>query len=300
MLKNFLKKAKNFSELVMFEHTIFSASFSFIAICVALMYKYFSQTFSWGESIKLFILCILALISARNFAMGFNRLCDRDIDSKNERTKNRPSVDGRIGLLGIIVFCLINAGIFIFTSYFINDLAFYLSFLFLFILGFYSLMKRFSILAHFVLGLSLGLAPIAGAIAILGFIPLWSIFLSLGVLFWVAGFDLLYSLQDMEFDRQQKLFSFPSKFGVKKTLIYSRISHFSAVVFWILFLCEIDSGMFGIIGVVSAGMMLCYEQYIVAKDLKNIPRAFFVTNGYLGFVFLSFIVLEVLARIFYA
>lgn len=300
MSKGFVKRIKDFSELVMFEHTIFSASFSLIAICVALMYKYFAQTFSWGESLRIFILCIIALIGARNFAMGFNRFCDRDIDIKNNRTKNRPSVDGRIDTFGIVIFCLINAGIFILASYFINALAFYLSFPFLFILGFYSLMKRFSILAHFVLGLSLGLAPIAGAVAILGSIPVWSIFLSLGVLFWVAGFDLLYSLQDMEFDKQEKLFSFPSKFGIQKTLIFSRISHIIAIVFWALFLYCIDSRVFGIVGILCAGSMLCYEQYIVAKDLKNIPKAFFVTNGYLGFMFLLFILLEILARIFYA
>lgn len=293
------KKIKNFSELVMFEHTIFSASFSFMAICVALMYKYFANSFDVFSEIKIFFLCIIALVSARNFAMGFNRLCDRDIDRKNQRTKNRPSVDGRISLFAMILFCSFNALIFIVVSFFINQLAFYLSFPFLIILAFYSFMKRFSVLAHFILGLSLGLAPIAGAVAILGAIPLWSIFLALGVLFWVAGFDLLYSLQDMEFDKKEGLFSFPAKFGIEKTLFCSRVSHFFAVFFWFWFLWSIDSGIFGFLGILCATGMLCYEQYIVARDLKNIPKAFFVTNGYLGFVFLVFIILEVIARIYY-
>ncbi len=293
-----LDKCKHFSELVVFKHTIFSASFSLMAIFLSLMYQYLDGNFEFFRSVKLLVFCIIALISARNFAMGFNRLCDRDIDRKNTRTKERPSVDGRVGVVALCIFCVLNAGIFIGVSYGINTLAYILSFPFLFILGFYSVMKRFSVLAHFVLGLSLGLAPIAGAIAILGSIPWWSILLALGVLFWVAGFDLLYSLQDQEFDKQEGLFSFPAKFGMQKTLYYSRFSHLLAVVFWALFLWEIQSGLFGIIGLVCASLMLLYEQIIVARDLQNIPKAFFVTNGYLGFVFLFFILLEIFVRIF--
>lgn len=294
------KKLKNFSELVMFEHTVFSAAFSLMAIAVALNEKVAQQGWDLVENLKIFFWCIVALIAARNFAMAFNRFCDRDIDAKNIRTKNRPSVDGRVGVFAQVLFCVFNAIIFVAASFFINQLAFYLSFVFLLILASYSLMKRFSVMAHYVLGVCLGLAPISGAIAILGEVPFWSIALALGVMFWVAGFDLLYSLQDMEFDREEGLFSFPAKFGVQKTLFVSRISHLIAVIFWALFVVLISGGFFAVLGLVIAGVMLSYEQYIVYKDFKNIPKAFFVTNGYLGFIFLTFIVLDILARIYYA
>ncbi|MCE3036755.1 4-hydroxybenzoate polyprenyltransferase [Helicobacter sp. faydin-H20] len=293
------RRIKNFSELVMFEHTVFSAAFSLMAIVISLYEKSLDQWDFW-ENFKLFLWCIVALIGARNFAMAFNRFCDRDIDSKNFRTKSRPSVDGRVGVVAQIVFCLINAFLFVMASYFINTLAFSLSFVFLVILAGYSYVKRFSVLAHYVLGVCLGLAPISGAIAMLGMVPIWSIALSLGVMFWVAGFDLLYSLQDLEFDKKEGLFSFPAKFGEKKTLVVSRISHILAVIFWLLFVLLCQGGFFAFVGLAISAIMLVYEQYIVFKDFRNIPKAFFVTNGYLGFVFLGFMILDVLARMYYA
>lgn len=277
------KMLKNFNELVVFEHTIFSSAFILISMIVAA-----NGWFGW----QIMILCAFALISARNFAMAFNRYCDIKFDSLNLRTKNRPSVDGRISINMMIGFIVLNALLFIIVSYFINSLALKLSIPFLFILGIYSYFKRFSSLAHFILGLSLGLAPIAGVVAVLGEIPLWSLFLSIGVLFWVAGFDLLYSIQDMDFDKENNLFSIPSCYGLKVTLVISRISHTLAVIFWILFIIFSGGGIFAYIGVFSAFCMLVYEHYLVNKDLLNIPKAFFQTNGYLGFVFLIFIILD--------
>lgn len=296
-----IKRLKYFSELVMFEHTIFSAAFSLMALVVAgfLLWEQ-GVSFRLSGVVSIVALSALALVSARNFAMGINRLCDRDIDAQNPRTLNRPSVDGRISVISMVLFCTLNAVIFVGTSYFINDLAFRLSVPFLLILGIYSLCKRFSVLAHFVLGVCLGLAPIAGGIAVLGEVGLWSVYLAIGVMFWVAGFDLLYSLQDIEFDRKRGLFSVPARFGEQATLWISRFSHVLAVIFWGLFLYQIEAGIFGVLGLVVSCIMLCYEQYLVARDFKNIPKAFFVTNGYLGFIFLIFIVLDVIVRIYHA
>lgn len=285
-----LKKIKDISELVAFEHTIFSAPFMLIALFCSSMQKNHSLWF--GAS--LLLLCALALIFARNFAMGFNRYLDRDIDAKNERTKGRPSVDGRISVSQMLIFIAFNAIGFVAVSYFINPLALSLSLPFLFILGFYSHMKRFSYLAHIVLGVSLGLAPIAGCIAILGTVPLWCYFLSLGVLFWVAGFDLLYSLQDIEFDKQEGLHSIPSVFGVRKTLWISRVFHLLTLVFWGAFLYSYGCGMLGYVGLGFCSLILLYEQYLVSKDFAHIPKAFFVSNGYLGFVFLIMMILDLL------
>ncbi|WP_300642830.1 menaquinone biosynthesis prenyltransferase MqnP [uncultured Helicobacter sp.] len=283
-----LNKIKDISELVAFEHTIFSAPFMLIALFCASMQKNHSLWFGFS----LLFLCALALIFARNFAMGFNRYLDRDIDAKNQRTQNRPSVDGRISAKAILIFIFANAVCFVLVSYFINSLAFWLSLPFLMILGFYSYMKRFSYLAHLVLGVSLGLAPIAGCIAVLGDVPLWCFFLSAGVLFWVAGFDLLYSLQDIEFDKNEGLHSIPSVFGVEKTLWISRAFHLLTLVFWGVFLYSFGCGIFGFVGLGICSLILFYEQYLVSRDFAHIPKAFFVSNGYLGFVFLVMMILD--------
>lgn len=285
-----LKRLKVLNELVVFEHTIFSSTFILIAIVVAGRIKELS--FLSLEGGKILLLCAFALIFARNFAMAFNRFCDMKFDRLNPRTSSRPSVDGRISPFAMLVFIFINILLFIFISYLINPLAFKLSFPFLFILGIYSYFKRFSSLAHFILGLSLGLAPIAGVVAVLGEIPLWSMLLSLGVLFWVAGFDLLYSIQDLEFDKEHKLFSIPSIYGLKATLLIARICHILAVIFWTLFVISSSGGIFAYIGVFCAFCMLLYEHYLVRSDLLNIPKAFFQTNGYLGVIFLIFIILD--------
>lgn len=283
LYKSIRAKIAHFSELVAFEHTIFSASFILIAMCVASFERYHSVFFP----LHIFLLCAISLISARNFAMAFNRLIDSDIDALNPRTMGRNSVNGVLGRGSIFAFCVLNIAIFIIAAYFINDLAFYLSVPFVFIIGFYSYAKRFTYLAHYILGVALALAPISGAIAILGYIPLWCVYLSLGVAFWVAGFDLLYSLQDMDFDRANALHSVPARFGVNMTLYISRISHIIALVFWYLFVQSAHVGAAGYLGLALCTALLAYEQYLVAKNLANIPKAFFVTNGYLGFVFLA-------------
>ena len=282
-----LKKLNDFNELVMFKHSIFSLPFIFIAMVVA--------SNGWF-GFKLMILGILAALTARNFAMGFNRYMDRDIDALNPRTINRPNVDGRISNLQMIIFTIANAFGFILVAYFVNDLALYLSIPILFVIGSYSYFKRFSYLAHVILGLSLGLAPIAGVVTVLETIPLWSVFLSIGVMFWVAGFDLLYSLQDIEVDKKLNLHSIPSKFGVKKTMAISKIFHILTVVFWLLFVLSSDSSAFAYVAVIISALMLSYEHYLVNKDFTKIDKAFFTVNGYLGIVFLILIVLD---NIFY-
>ncbi len=282
-----LKKLNDFNELVMFKHSIFSLPFIFIAMVVA--------SNGWF-GFKLMILGILAALTARNFAMGFNRYMDRDIDALNPRTINRPNVDGRISNLQMIVFTIANAFGFILVAYFVNDLALYLSIPILFVIGSYSYFKRFSYLAHVILGLSLGLAPIAGVVTVLETIPLWSVLLSIGVMFWVAGFDLLYSLQDIEVDKKLNLHSIPSKFGVKKTMTISKIFHILTVVFWLLFVVSSNSSAFAYVAVIISALMLSYEHYLVNKDFTKIDKAFFTVNGYLGIVFLILIVLD---NIFY-
>jgi len=284
-MSSFKTKLANLSELVMFQHSIFSLPFIFIAMIVAS-----SGWFGW----RLFFLGIISAISARNFAMGVNRYLDRDIDILNPRTKNRPSVDGRVSTATMIAFIVINAIVFIGVAYIINDLAFKLSIPILIILGGYTLFKRFSSMAHLILGLSLGLAPIAGVVAVSGEITIWSIYLAIGVLFWVAGFDLLYSLQDIEFDRANNLHSIPSKFGAKNTMNIAKVFHILTIVFWILFIWSAKLGFFAQLAIILSAIALGYEHYLVNKDFTKIDRAFFTVNGYLGIMFLILIILEVI------
>jgi 4-hydroxybenzoate polyprenyltransferase len=288
-VQNIKELFRNFSELVMFKHSVFSLPFIFIAMLVASYLDTGSAWFGW----KLLLLGVLASISARNFAMGVNRYGDRDIDTLNPRTKNRPSVDGRVSDTQMLAFIFINAGLFVLVAYFVNTLALQLSIPILIILGAYTLFKRFSSLAHLVLGISLGLAPIAGVVAISGEITIWSLYLGVGVMFWVAGFDLLYSLQDIEFDKAHKLHSVPSAFGVKKTMVIARISHLLTILFWIFFITEAGLGIWASIAILFSAIMLGYEHYLVSKDFSKIDKAFFTVNGYLGFVFIFFIMIEV-------
>jgi len=288
---NSIKKTlSDFSELVMFKHSIFSLPFIFIAMLVASYNDTGSGWFGW----KLLFLGVIAAITARNFAMGVNRYLDRDVDILNPRTKNRPSVDGRVSHGQMIGFIILNAILFIIVAYFVNPLAFKLAFPILLVLGAYTLFKRFSALAHLILGVSLGLAPIAGVVAVSGEITLWSLLLALGVMFWVAGFDLLYSLQDIDFDKANGLHSIPSKFGARNTMHIARVFHILAVLLWGYFVYLAGLGFWAELSVVISAMMLGYEHYIVNKDFNKIDKAFFTVNGYLGFIFILLIIVEVL------
>lgn len=287
-MENIKRVLNNFSELVMFKHSVFALPFIFIAMITSSVQVNGSAWFGF----KLLILGVLAAVTARNFAMGFNRYMDRDIDALNPRTINRPNVDGRVSPTQMLVFVIVNAFAFIVVAYFVNDLAFYLSIPILIVIGSYSYFKRFSYFAHIILGISLGLAPIAGVVAVSETITLWSVLLSIGVMFWVAGFDLLYSLQDIEVDKKLGLHSIPSVFGAKKTMMISKVFHLCTVIFWLLFVITSNSGVFAYVAVIIGAVMLTYEHIIVHRDFTKIDRAFFTVNGYLGIVFFFLILID--------
>ena len=284
-MNKFKKIFADFSELVMFKHSVFSLPFIFIAMLVAA-----DGWFGW----KLLFLGTLAAVTARNFAMGVNRYLDRDIDILNPRTKNRPSVDGRVSNAQMLAFIAVNALLFIIVAYFVNEMALLLSVPILIVLAAYTVFKRFSAAAHLILGVSLGLAPIAGVVAVTGEVTEWSIYLAIGVMFWVAGFDLLYSLQGIEFDKENGLHSVPSRFGAKNTMHIAKVFHVLTIVFWSMFVYTAGLDLFAWLSVLFSALMLGYEHYIVNKDFTKIDKAFFTVNGYLGFVFLILIILELL------
>jgi len=282
-VQSLLGKVRDFNELVMFEHSIFSLPFIFIAMVVAA-----DGWFGFG----LLFLGVIAAVSARNFAMGLNRFADRHIDAKNPRTASRPNADGRLDAGAIFIFVAINALVFVAVAYVINPLAFALSLPILAVLGSYSYFKRFSSSAHIILGISLGLAPIAGVVAVSASVTPWSVLLSLGVIFWVAGFDLLYSLQDIEFDQSEGLHSVPAKYGSAMTMEISAFFHALSVLFWALFVWVATLGVLAFTAVVLSAIMLSYEHYLVRKDFTKIDRAFFTVNGYLGVMFFILIVMD--------
>lgn len=285
----FKKIILDIGELIVFKHSVFALPFIFVAMIVASKMINDSAWFGY----RLLILGLLCAVSARNYAMAFNRLMDEDIDRPNPRCANRPSVDGRIGRGNMIIFILANAAVFVVVAYFINSLAFGLSIPILLILGGYSIFKRFSPLAHIVLGFSLGLAPIAGSVAVMEAIPLWVLLLCMGVVFWVGGFDILYSLQDMEFDRANKLYSIPSIYGKEAAMFISKIFHFLTVIFWLFFAMAAGLGAVAYVGVVVCAVIFFFEHRIVARDFTKIDRAFFTLNGYLGILFFIFILADI-------
>lgn len=280
-----LNALKDVLELVVFKHSIFALPFIFSAMFVASKELNNTWWFGW----YLLALGVLCAVSARNFAMGVNRYLDASIDEQNPRTMNRPSVDGRIGRNNMKIFIGVNALVFVISSCFINSLAFALSLPFLAVLASYTYFKRFCSLAHLVLGLCLGLSPIAGAIAVSNTIPLWSILLCLGVVFWVAGFDVLYALQDIEFDKKMGLYSIPSRYGKETSLAAAALFHALAVLFWLLFALSSELSFWAYFGIFVNAIILYKEHKIVRADFSKIDKAFFTLNGYVSIIFMIFV-----------
>lgn len=278
---------RDWSSLVKISHLVFSMPFA--AIGFGLAFTNFAQKFDWW----LFIYVVLAVFFARNAAMAFNRIVDKEIDAKNERTKNREIPSKKISNHKALAFVALNSVLFILISFFINPLCFQLSFLALIIILAYSYFKRFTWLCHYMLGLSLAISPMGAYMALSGRFDLAPFVISMAVLFWVASFDILYALQDEEFDRENNLHSVPQKFGRKKALWISRVGHlFSALLlFYAAFL--IEAGMYYYIGLSLFSIILIYEQTIVKpNDIRKVNLAFATMNGFAGIIFATFVLLD--------
>ena len=234
------------------------------------------------------------MIFARSAAMAFNRYIDRDIDKANERTATvREIPNGTIKPKSALLFVIVNCVLFIATTYFINPLCFYLSPIALLVVLGYSLTKRFTALCHLVLGIGLSLAPIGAYLAVTGKFDWLPLFFSFAVLFWVSGFDIIYALQDEEFDKQQKLHSIPVLLGTKNALMLSNFLHVLTASF-ILF-----AGYYGELSLIywiGSGIFisLLFYQHILVKpnDLSKVNLAFFTTNGIASVVFSIFVLLD--------
>lgn len=234
------------------------------------------------------------MVFARNAAMAFNRYIDKNIDKANPRTAQvREIPNGTIKPKSALAFVIINSLLFIATTFFINELCFYLSPVALLVVLGYSLTKRFTALCHLVLGVGLSLAPIGAYLAVTGKFDWLPLFFSFAVLFWVSGFDIIYALQDEEFDKDQKLHSIPVLMGRKNALILSNVLHLVTTISILYAGYYAHFGLFYWIGTGLFIALLFYQHYLVKpNDLSKINLAFFTTNGIASVIFSIFVLLE--------
>lgn len=282
---------KNYLNLVKFSHTIFALPFAMVGYFLGVNKPEFS--FDW----KVLGLVVLCMVFTRNAAMAFNRWQDRDIDDKNPRTAVREIPSGIIPEKSVLFFVIFNCLALIVTTYFINPICFYLSPLALLITLGYSFTKRFTALCHVVLGLGLALAPVGAYLAVTGEFGLVPVLLGTAVLFWVAGFDIIYAMQDFEFDKSLDLHSTPVWLGKDKALILSSIFHLitAAMISLAAYYVSLDYLNIGVIHFIGAAIfigLLIYQHTLVkANDLSKVNMAFFTTNGVASVIFgLLFIV----------
>ncbi len=281
-----LNKLKIILEMIKFEHTIFALPFAFTGALLAAKGLPAGRQALW---------ITVAMIGARSAAMGFNRWADRVFDAGNPRTKLRALPRGLVTPLQVMVFTVGASAVLLVAAYMLNPLSFYLSPAALAIVFFYSYTKRFTFLSHAFLGLAISLAPIGAWVAITGRIEGAALVLGAAVLFWLLGFDVLYALQDREFDVKAGLHSIPQRFGVRRSLWISRASHAvtMAALVWLGLLCSL--GLLYYSGVVLAFCLIVYEHTLVKEnDLSKLDMAFFNMNGYISVTIFIFTFLETL------
>ena len=282
-----LKKAGNYLSLVTFAHTIFALPFALIGFFLA------TRLHGFGMSWITFLLVILCMIFARNSAMGFNRWADRKIDAQNPRTASREIPSGVISAKSGLIFTLINAALFMAAAWFINPICGWLSPVALLVVMGYSLTKKITALCHLILGLGLSLAPIGAYLAVSGSFHWLPLLFSGVVLTWVSGFDIIYALQDHDFDKQKDLFSIPVWLGKKGALAVSTGLHFITAGLVILAGILANFGWFYFIGTALFIGLLTYQHKIVKPDdLSKVTRAFGTTNGVASVIFAVFVLLE--------
>jgi 4-hydroxybenzoate polyprenyltransferase len=278
---------KNYLSLIKFSHTIFALPFAVIGFFLAI------RTSHAEFDSRLFLLMLICMVTARSAAMAFNRYIDRHIDIQNPRTKNREIPAGIVKANTALYFVILNCLIFVAATYFINPICFYLSPVALFVVLAYSYTKRFTALCHFVLGLGLSLAPIGAYLVITGTFALTPVLFSFAVLTWVSGFDIIYSLQDEEFDKSLALHSIPSLLGKVNALRLSSVLHvFSAAFVIVPGYLEHFSWMYWIGVAIFCGMLVYQHRLVKPNDLSKVNLAFMTTNGVASICFSIFFLLD--------
>jgi len=275
-------------EMIKFQHTVFALPFALLGAFA-----------SAGGIPELRVLgwILVAMASARSAAMAFNRLVDARIDAENPRTATRALPAGLVSRSFVAVFTLVSAAVFVFAAWSLNDLAFYLSIPTLVVLLGYSFTKRFTAFSHVVLGLALGIAPIGASIAVLGRIEPRIFPLAAAVLLWTAGFDILYSMQDVDFDKEKGLFSIPSRLGRRRAFWLARVLHVLTLAGLVAFGVLFGFAWLYWIGVAAAAGLLLWQHSIVSpEDISRIDAAFFTANGALSIVLFLFGAADLMLR----
>ena len=289
MLEKLLKKSSDYLSLVKFAHTVFALPFALIGFSLAM---HQSQD---AFSVWLLIQVLLCMVFARNAAMAFNRYADRMIDIKNPRTAIREIPAEIIKPKSALFFVVLNVVLFIGVTFFINRLVFFLSPIAIIIVLGYSYTKRFTWLAHLVLGLGLSLSPIGAYLAVTGKFNILPVLYSLIVLFWVAGFDIIYALQDEEFDKSQNLKSIPVFLGKKGALNFSSFLHSLTITFVVVAGIISNGQILFWIGAIIFIALLIYQHFLVKPtDLSKVNLAFFTTNGIASVVFAGFVIADLI------
>ena len=281
-------KIKIFGEMIKFSHTIFALPFALSGALLAA---------GGMPTVTQVVWIVLAMVGARTAAMGLNRLIDADIDARNPRTAGRAIPAGLIGKGMTLLFLVASLGMLLVAAAQLNKLCLLLSPVAVFFLVLYSYCKRFTALAHVVLGICLAAAPIGAWIAIRGSIDAPALILGGAVLFWVAGFDILYALQDLEFDRAAGLHSIPVRLGVNGSLWAARLFHLVMMVLLLGLISVLHLGGFFMLGIAVTAAMLLYEHWLLrAGDLRKLDAAFFNMNGYISVVILVCTAADVFSR----
>jgi 4-hydroxybenzoate polyprenyltransferase len=281
----------HYMSMVKFGHTLFAMPFALTGFFLGVMNN--RSGLSW----KLLALVVLCMVFARNAAMAFNRYIDREIDAKNPRTALREIPAGIVKARSALIFVILNSILFITCTWFINPVTFYLAPVALIVVLGYSLTKKFTSLCHFVLGIGLALAPIGAYLAVTGKFDLLPIFYSFLVLFWVSGFDMLYALQDEEFDKSMNLRSIVVLLGKKGALRLSVIVHVISAGLVLAIGILAGFGVYYWVGSIIFAGLLAYQHMIVKpEDLSRLNLAFFTTNGVASVIFAAFNITDILMK----
>jgi 4-hydroxybenzoate polyprenyltransferase len=285
-----MKKLKVILQMIKFEHTIFALPFAYLGMVLGARGLPDFYAFFW---------ITVAMVGARSYAMAVNRLADRSIDIRNPRTKNWPLPQGAITVLETSVFVLCSILLFVIAAFMLPSLCHVLWPVVLIPMTIYPFLKRFTFLSHFVLGLSLGLAPLGAWIAVTNTFPAAGIFsLGFAVSVWTAGFDIIYSCQDYEFDKQEGLHSVPVQFGIGIALNITKILHALTVVFLLLVGLSFSLGLIFYIGVIFIAIFLWYENRIIKPDdLSRVDVSFFTLNGFVSIVAFVFTLISVFFKL---
>jgi 4-hydroxybenzoate polyprenyltransferase len=282
-------KTRSLLEMIKFSHTVFAFPFALMGVVLAAQASGAPPTLA-----QVFWIC-LAMVGARSGAMGLNRIIDAGIDGENPRTASRHIPAGRISRREAWIFVVASFALLLLAAWMLNPLCFYLSPLVLFFLALYSYCKRFTALAHLVLGICLAAAPIGAWIALRGDLRWPIVVLGLAVLLWVAGFDVFYALQDLDFDRDKGLHSIPSRLGVRRSLLLVKIFHVAMVLLLLLLPLGTDLGWIYLAGVALVAGLLAYEHSLVKPgDLSRLDAAFFNMNGYISVTIFVFTLVDAL------